>query len=117
LPEKRCVFFEGSRAFKYRRAKRGFHLIEDISANETSLIRGFGRTVFLPEALEYMTEEFINDETGEVDLLKTFQALKNKFPLYGIVLKGKPCDVGTWAGYYFYQPVILDYLSSKEKWS
>jgi hypothetical protein len=41
--------------------------------------------------------------------------MKNRFPLYGIVLKGKPCDVGTWEGYYFYQPLILRHLNSKEK--
>ena len=114
IPKKEICFFKGSRPFKYRRKSRNLYSIEDISTDEISLIRGFGRTVFLPEALEYMTREYRNDETGEVDLLKTFQELKNKFPLYGIVLKGKPCDVGTWEGYYFYQPLILRYLYSKE---
>ena len=67
------------------------------------------------EVLEHMTEEYMNDDTGEIDLLKTFQEVKNRSPLYGIVLKGKPCDVCTWEGYYFYQPIILKYLQSKEK--
>jgi UTP--glucose-1-phosphate uridylyltransferase len=115
IPKNEIDFFKGSRPFKYKKEKRGFYFIEDISADEMSLIRGFGRTIFLPEAFEYMTEEFINDQTGEVDLLKTFQTLKNKFPLYGVVLEGRPCDIGTWEGYYFYQPIILDYLNSKEK--
>jgi len=115
IPRKEMDFFKGSRAFKYRREKRGFYVIEDILADETSLLRGFARTIFLPEAFEYMTEEFINEKTGEIDLLKTFQALKNKFPLYGMVLEGRPCDIGTWEGYYFYQPIILDYLNSREK--
>jgi UTP--glucose-1-phosphate uridylyltransferase len=112
IPKKEMHFFKGSRPFKCRRAKRGFYFIDDISTDETSLIRGFGRTIFLPEAFEYMTEEFMNDQTGEVDLLKTFQALKNRFPLYGMVLEGRPCDIGTWEGYYFYQPRILNYLNS-----
>jgi UTP--glucose-1-phosphate uridylyltransferase len=115
IPRNEIDFFKGSRPFKYRREKRGFYLIEDISTEESSLIRGFGRTIFLPEAFEYMTEEFINEKTGEIDLLKTFQALKNKFPLYGMVLEGRPCDIGTWEGYYFYQPIILDHLNSEEK--
>jgi UTP--glucose-1-phosphate uridylyltransferase len=115
IPRDEMHFFKDSRPFKYRKKKKGFYFIEDISTDGTSLIRGFGRTIFLPEAFEYMREEFINDQTGEVDLLKTFQALKNKFPLYGVVLEGRPCDIGTWEGYYFYQPIILNYLNSKEK--
>jgi len=116
IPKNEMVFFKGSRPFKYRRESGDLCFIEDISTDETSLIRGFGRTVFLPEALEYMTEEFINDKTGEVDFLKTFQALKNSFPLYGIILKGKPCDIGTWEGYYFYQRFILNYLNSNQRY-
>ena len=115
IPKNEMGFFKGARPFKYNREARRFYLIEDIATEEGSQIRGFGRTVFLPEALEYMTEEFINRETGEVDFLKTYQALKNQFPLYGFLLEGKPCDIGTWEGYYFYQPKVLRFLSSREK--
>ena len=115
IPKKERKFFKGSRPFECKKSEGEFYLIEDISTNETSSMRGFGRTVFLPEALEYMTEEFINHETGEVDFLKTYQVLKNQFPLYGFVLEGRPCDIGTWEGYYFYQPKVLRFLSSREK--
>jgi UTP-glucose-1-phosphate uridylyltransferase len=115
IPKNEIHLFKGSRPFKYRREKRGFYSIQDISPDETSLIRGFGRTIFLPQAFEYMTEEFINDQTGEVDLLKTFQALKNRFPLYGMLLEGRPCDIGTWEGYHFYQRIIPDYLNVHKK--
>jgi len=107
IPECEINFFRGARPFTYKSIGEGFFIIEDISSDKTSLIRGFGRTLFLPEALEYMTEEYINEETGEIDLLKTFQALKSRYPLYGIILKGKPCDLGTWEGYYYYQRVIV----------
>jgi len=66
------------------------------------------------EVLEHMTEEYMVYDTGDIDLLKTFQELRNKFALYGIVLEGKPCDVCTWEGYIFYQPLILRYLYSRE---
>ena len=66
------------------------------------------------EVLEHMTEEYMVYDTGDIDLLKTFQELRNKFALYGIVLKGKPCDEWTWEGYYVYQPLILSYHYSKE---
>lgn len=109
------AFFEGSRPLKYKKGNSRFFLIEDISADLNSRVRGFGRTVFLPEALDYMSEEFANDRTGEVDLSKTFHALKGKFRLFGVFLKGRPCDVGTWEGYYFYQQRILRSLTAKEK--
>lgn len=112
IPKKEIVFFQGARPFKYKRHRGDFCFIEGISAEETLLVRGFGRTVFLPESLEYMTKKFINEETGEVDLSKTFKALGDKFPLYGVILKGRPCDIGSWEGYYFYQPHILKYLNS-----
>lgn len=115
IPKKEICFFKGSRPFKYKRKSGNLYSIEDLSMDETSLFRGFGRTIYVPEALQYMTKKYSNDKTGEVDLLKTFQALKNKFLLYGTILKGKPCDVGTWEGYYFYQKIILQHLYSKEK--
>jgi UTP--glucose-1-phosphate uridylyltransferase len=115
IPKKEMDFFKGSRPFKYKKGDGKYYLIQDISTDQTSKIRGFGRTVFLPDALEYMTEEFINHETGEVDFLKTYQALKNQFPLYGFLLEGRPCDIGTWEGYYYYQKIILRHLCSKEK--
>ena len=112
IPKHEIGFFKGARAFKYKRSRDDLCLIEGISTEETSLLRGFGRTVFLPEALEYMTKEFIDEETGEVDLSKTFEALGNRFPLYGVILKGRPCDMGSWEGYYYYQPHILKHLNS-----
>lgn len=117
VPKDEIKFFRGSRPLKYRRDNENRCVIDRISADGNSLIRGFGRTLFLPEALEYMTEEYINDRTGEVDLLKIFRALKKEFPLYGIILKGAPCDIDTWEGYYFYQPKILGHPNSSGKLS
>jgi UTP--glucose-1-phosphate uridylyltransferase len=117
IPKDEIEFFRGSRPLKYRRENRNRYIIDSISADGNSRIRGFGRTLFLPEALEYMTEEYMNDQTGEVDLLKTFRALKKEFPLYGIILKGAPCDIGSWEGYYFYQPRILEHPTSSGKFS
>lgn len=115
ISEDEMDFLKGSRPFRYTRKKGNVYLVRDFSIDENSRMRGFGRTVFLPESLDYMTEEFMNPETGEVDLLRTFQALKNHFPLYGTVLRGRPCDIGTWEGYYFYQRNIFQYLRIMEK--
>ena len=82
---------------------------------ENSLIRGFGRTIYLPEALEYMTEEYKDTKSGEVDLFKSFQAMKDRFPLYGVILKGKPCDIGTWEGYNYYHSLIRKQLNFRGK--
>jgi UTP--glucose-1-phosphate uridylyltransferase len=113
VPGDEIKFFKGSRPFKYRSGTDEFYIIEDILTEEASTIRGFGRTVFLPEALEYMTEKYINEETKEVDFLNTFKALKDRIPLYGTILKGKPCDLGTWEGYYHYHRSIIEYAVSE----
>jgi hypothetical protein len=115
VPKREEYFFRGSRPFKCQRLDGRLYSIGDISTDASSSLRGFGRTLYVPEALEYMTEKYISPETNEVDLVKTFQALKNRFPMYGIVLKGRPCDIGTWKGYYYYQRIILRHLCSKEK--
>ena len=65
--------------------------------------------------LDYMTEEYLNDQTGEVDFLKTYKAIQERFPLYGTILKGIPCDLGTWEGYYYYLPTILRFLRAGER--
>jgi len=114
IPKREKAFFRGSRPFACKRLGRRIYSIEDISTGASSSLRGFGRTLYVPEALEYMTKKYINPETSEVDLLMTFHALKNRFPMYGIVLKGRPCDIGTWKGYYYYQRRILQHLCSKE---
>jgi len=62
-----------------------------------------------------MSVKYMNDQTGEVDLLKTFKALKDNFPLYGTVLDGMPCDLGSWEGYYYYQCSVFKNLRSAEK--
>ena len=115
IPHDEKNFFKGSRAFTYKTAGQNVWIIEDIVPDEISEIRGFGRTVYIPEALEFMTREYINDKTGEVDLLKTFQALKDRVPLFGTMLKGRPCDLGTWEGYYYYQALIRRVLDSDER--
>lgn len=107
-PEDLC-FFRGSRPFSFKKTRR-YYILEGVVTDDASLLRGFGRTVFQPEALEFMTEKYISSETGETDLMKTFQELKKLFRLCAIILKGKACDVGSWEGYYHYQPVILNHL-------
>ena len=114
IPEKEMAFFKGSRAFDFTEKRKNLFLIKGISSSETSRVRGFGRTLFLPEVLDYMTEEYANDETGEVDLLKTFDAIAKTFRLYGMLLKGKPCDLGTWKGYYYYQPLFQEFRPQAE---
>ena len=53
-----------------------------------------------------------NPKTGEVDLEKTFVAIVNQIPLYGITLKGAPFDLGSYPGYYYYQPRIWGLLKT-----
>jgi UTP--glucose-1-phosphate uridylyltransferase len=115
IPEKEAHFFVGARSFKYQRADWNVYVLKGFLQSKNSSIRGFGRTVFLSEALDYMTEEYINDQTGEVDFLMTYEAIQERFPLYGTMLKGIPCDLGTWEGYYYYLPAILRFIRREEE--
>jgi UTP--glucose-1-phosphate uridylyltransferase len=114
IPKKESRFFEGARSFKYQKAERNIYVLKGISQDKSSLIRGFGRTAFLSEALDYMTEEYLNDQTGEVDFLKTYEAIQGRFPLYGTILKGVPCDLGTWEGYSHYLPAVLRFMKKED---
>lgn len=114
IPKKELCFFEGARPFRFQRAVRNVSVLKGFSQDKSSLIRGFGRTIFLSEALDYMTEEYLNNQTGEVDFLKTYEAIQERFPLYGTILKGAPCDLGTWEGYSYYLPIILRFMKQEE---
>ncbi len=113
IPRKEFRFFPGARPFVYQRTNDRAYLLKGFSKDESSRIRGFGRTIFLSEALSYMTEKYLNDQTGEVDFLKTYAVLQKKFPLYGTILKGTPCDLGTWEGYSYYLPTILRFMKRR----
>jgi len=67
IPKKELCFFEGARSFRYQKGIGNVYLLKGFSQDKDSLIRGFGRTIFLSEALDYMTKEYLNEETGEVD--------------------------------------------------
>jgi len=114
IPRNEGRFFTGARSFKYQRAEGNIYVLEGLTQDKSSSIRGFGRTVFLSEALDYMTEEYLNNQTGEVDFLKTYEAIQERFPLYGTILKGVPCDLGTWEGYSYYLPLILRFMRQEE---
>ncbi len=114
IPKKEGRFFTGARSFKYQKAEGNIYVLKGLTQDESSSIRGFGRTAFLSEALDYMTEKYLNNQTGEVDFLKTYEAIQQRFPLYGTILKGIPCDLGTWEGYSYYLPIILRFMKQEE---
>jgi UTP--glucose-1-phosphate uridylyltransferase len=106
IPRKELIYFKGSRPFRYKKLVGKTYIIYDIEEETSRTIRGFGRTIFPCEALDYMTKDYINEKTSEIDLLKTFKALLSKVPQYGVLLEGKPCDIGSWEGYLHYMPKI-----------
>jgi UTP--glucose-1-phosphate uridylyltransferase len=108
VPKSELPFFAGARPFSWTKAGDGDYLvIKGFSTNAGTTLRGFGRTLFLPAALGFMTEDYKNEVSGEVDLEKTFNTLKEMVPLYGMELQGVPCDLGTWEGYYHYLSKVL----------
>ena len=113
LPKEERIFFPGARGVKYEEYKPGVVRVERLlsesetqrmNAGRTYEVRGFGRTIFPPQIFDYLGADFINPESGEVDLLKTFQACTGHLSNFGVWLAGEPFDFGTFAGYQHYGP-------------
>jgi UTP--glucose-1-phosphate uridylyltransferase len=118
IPAPEAQYFQGSRGFHHRDEPASglcemgpimseSELLEAYGDSEFQL-RGFGRTIFPPQIFDFLTEKFINPDTGEVDLFKTFEALQGRMEHKGLILHGYPCDFGTLEGYDYYNRKLND---------
>ncbi len=124
VPKEDVPFFAGARGFEYEEGTDpGKLTISRIRSEEKTRrlyrdldyeVRGFGRTVFPPEIFDYFGKDFVNPESGEVDLLKTFEKYTEATPHYGVLLEGEPFDLGTFESYYHYLPRLWE-LSSEPR--
>jgi UTP--glucose-1-phosphate uridylyltransferase len=121
LPKEERPFFVGARGVEYEETANGQVAINRLRTEEETRrayadlayeVRGFGRTIFPPQIFDYLGPEFANDETGEVDLLKTFERCTAELPIFGTFLEGEPFDMGTFQSYYRYLPKLWE-LSKK----
>jgi UTP--glucose-1-phosphate uridylyltransferase len=119
LPKEAVPYFAGARGVELGATAGGEEefLIDRLQTEEETLaafrdapfeLRGFGRTVYLPEIFDYLGPDFVNRRTGEVDLWKSFQSCVGKLQHRGIILEGEPLDLGTLAGYYHYLPRLQE---------
>lgn len=118
VPKEEIPFFYSS---------RGFELEQEIKPNEVIVgrirteketheayrhlpfeVRGFGRTLYPPEIFDYLDSNFINPQTGEVDLLKTFAEGTKSIAHRGVILEGEPFDLGIFESYYHYLPRLWE---------
>jgi UTP--glucose-1-phosphate uridylyltransferase len=95
--------FPGARAFDLVEGNGGLWKVsgirERVCRQEGSALLAFGRSFFPKGVMPYFGREYLNEKTGEVDLLPTFKGLMRDFRNYAIVLKGRAMDLGTWDGY------------------
>lgn len=116
LPQAERDFFPGARGFETGPAGAGgvLELGRLLGEEETRAayagadheLRGFGRTIYPPEVFDHLGRDYENPETGEVDLARTFEALTGRVAHRGVVLDGEFFDLGTFAGYYRYAPLL-----------
>jgi UTP--glucose-1-phosphate uridylyltransferase len=114
IPRTETGYFSGARRLIFRpnEAERKVVVITGIApAGPTprrSVLRGFGRTIYPPQVFSFLSDDFADPQTGEVDLLKTFRALLHEVPNYGVILEGHALDLGTIAAYqYFSQKIAM----------
>lgn len=77
------------------------------AAGSARRLVGFGRTVYPAAVMPFLTRRFADPRTGEVDLWETFRALAGRMAHRGLLLRGRPVDLGTLAGYRRYLPRLL----------
>jgi UTP--glucose-1-phosphate uridylyltransferase len=120
VPKRDVPFFGSSRGFELSgpvdEAGAAFDVGRILTEEETRAlyagspyeVRGFGRTIFPPEIFDYLGEEFASRETGEVDLQETFAAATRTLAHRGVLLEGRPLDLGTFGGYYRALPLAWE---------
>ncbi len=116
LPKAEVPFFPGARARDLAAEVdplpvpvRGFLSENECQARfagDAYELRGFGRTLFPPETLDFLGPDYANPATGEVDLFASFAALTRTIPHHDVLLEGEAFDLGTFPGYYRYLPKI-----------
>lgn len=122
LPKKERPFFVGARGVECEETPAGQVSISRLRTEEETLcahkglsyeVRGFGRTIYPPEIFDYLGPDFANPQTGEVDLLKTFEKCTGELKIFGTWLEGKPFDLGTFQSYYHYLPKLWELEQNK----
>jgi UTP--glucose-1-phosphate uridylyltransferase len=122
VPKREVQFFVGARGFAFQPAARaGEYRIERLLTEAETRrqfercddeVRGFGRTIYPAKIFDYLGEEFVNAETGEVDLLKTFESwAADGMETRGVLLAGAAFDLGTFRSYYYYLPKLAGEMS------
>ena len=109
VPQNEICYFTGS-GFAYQEKRGRLQDIKMLSEQETFAkyknlnyqIRGFGRTILYPSIFEFLRKAPFNKKTKEFDYGQAFKDCTKNFPHYGILLRGRPCDFGTLAGYKYY---------------
>ena len=118
IPKEETSFFAGARGFRCEQIAGSNECVmgriqteeetKSLSLDLDYEVRGFGRTIYQPAIFDYLGEDFVNPQTGEVDLLKTFEQCAAEVEHRGVLLEGEPFDLGTFPGYYHYLPRLWE---------
>jgi len=104
IPHDELPYFPGARGFMLRSTSSPDRFIVDrlLAGDVATDVRGFGRTIYPPVIFDYLGAAFVNPKSGEIDLLKTFEAIAGRIEHRAVLLEGRPADLGTLPGYYHY---------------
>lgn len=118
IPKADAPFFVGARGFHGEQIAGSNEFVMGRIQTESETVRlyrnldyevrGFGRTIYPPVIFDYLGQDFVNPQTGEVDLLKTFERCTQEVEHRGVLLAGEPFDLGTFPGYYHYLPRLWE---------
>jgi UTP--glucose-1-phosphate uridylyltransferase len=126
IPKEEVPYFVGSGAFEFERInQQRVKIRRFLTEKETSSlykkdpfeIRGIGRTILPPAFLDYLARERIDPKTGEIDYKEAVSSYTRNNPHYGVILEGNPFDLGSFAGYYHYLPLIWQLIIEHDLYS
>ena len=111
IPKDEDSFFPGAQGFTTEPVPEGDYRVTgllneealvDMYENYDYTVRGWGRTIYSAAVFDFLTEEYLNPATGEVDLSRSLPAILKHLKNRAIVLEDQAYDFGTWDGYLYF---------------
>ena len=98
--DENCRHFAGCREYTVRAEQNGFWRVTGLHITQPGLkehsVTGFGRTYFPAGSRRFLTSQYINPKTREVDLLPSFIQILKELDCFTVELPGQAADFGTW---------------------
>ena len=111
IPKEEDKFFPGARGLATKVSEQGHYevtgflddeALAELYLNRDYVVRGWGRTIYPAAVFGFLTEEYLNPATGEIDFYRSLPVISKHLKNQAIILEGRANDFGTWDGYLYF---------------